>query len=95
MINVGAALKVFARNVYVTGEGGIAMIMAQTGRSYEDVRLALSESGVSLVTGGPHNVAVCRHDHRLSVEHAAGRCQHPVTARKRTARQRRDLEAAS
>lgn len=91
----GGGLRTYARNVYATGAGGIFEIMEMTGKSYEEVRVALSETGVTLVTGGPHDMATCRHDHRLSYEHAAGRCQHPVTSRKRTARQRRELENAN
>lgn len=90
MLYVGGALKVYARDAYASGLG-IAGIMDATGKDYETVRLALSESGVLLVTGGPHDTVTCRHDHRLAYEHAAGRCQHPVISRRRTARQRRIL----
>lgn len=90
MLHIGGALKVYARDAYANGDG-IDQIMSYTGKSYEEIRLALSESGVQLITGGPHDTAICRHDHRLAFEHAAGRCQHPVTARKRTSRQRRLL----
>lgn len=90
MLHIGGAFKVYAREAYADGYG-IADIMSETGRSYEETRLALSEAGVQLLTGGPHDTATCRHDHRLALDHAAGRCQHPVTARKRTSRQRRLL----
>jgi hypothetical protein len=93
-ITVGGALKVWARNRYVTDGVGVAEIMEETGKSYEEIRLALSESGVLLMTGGPHDTAMCRHDHRLALEHASGRCQHPVTSRKRNARERRELHAS-
>lgn len=87
---IGGALKVYARQAYADG-AGIADIMSETNKDYESIRLALSEAGVSLLTGGPHDTSTCRHDHRLAFEHAAGRCQHPVTARRRTARQRQLL----
>lgn len=89
---IGGAFKVYARDAYASGDG-ILTIMEETGKSYEETRLALSEAGVQLLTGGPHDTATCRHDHRLAFEHAAGRCQHPVIARRRTARQRRILLA--
>jgi hypothetical protein len=88
------SLMVYARNVYQTGMGGIADIMAETGRSYEQVRIALSESGVTLLTGGPHDTATCRHDHTLAHEHARGRTCCRVVARRRTAAQRKALDLA-
>lgn len=93
-ITVGGALKVWARTAYQVDGLGIFQIMQETGKSYEEIRLALSESGVTLLTGGPHDTATCRHDHRLSFEHMAGRCQHPVTSKKRTARERAALDAS-
>ncbi len=90
---IGGAFKVYARDAYASGDG-ILTIMEETGKSYEETRLALSETGVQLLTGGPHDTATCRHDHRLAFEHAAGRCQHPVTVRRRTTRQRRLLALA-
>jgi hypothetical protein len=86
--------RVLARNMYVTGVGGIFDIMEKTGRGYEEIRLALSEGGVTLVTGGPHDTATCRHDHSLAHEHARGRSCCRVFARPRTARQRRALSLA-
>lgn len=85
------SLTAFARNAYVNGEGGIRDIMDATGRGYEEVRVALSEGGVTLVTGGPHDTATCRHDHRMAHEHARGRACCKVVARPRTAKQRQAL----
>lgn len=70
----------------------VSELMDLTGKSYEDIRNILSESGAVLITGGPHDTATCHHDHTLAALHAAGRCPHPVKARKRTTRQRRELE---
>lgn len=85
--------RVYARNVYNTGAGGIFQIMEETGKGYDEVRFALSEAGVQLVTGGPHDTASCRHDHRLAFAHATGRCQHRVSLPRRSTRERKSVDA--
>lgn len=86
MISSARAIKV----AYELGSG-IAEIMYDTGKSYEQVRNALGETGATLVTGGPHDTATCRHDHRLSHAHLTGANCCKVTSRRRTARERAAL----
>lgn len=57
----------------------IAEIMEVTGKSYMEVRSRLLEAGTTLITGGPHDLEHCLHDHSLADAHATGACQHPAT----------------
>jgi hypothetical protein len=71
---------------------GVALIMELTGRAYEEVTTKLRQSGTRLITGGPHDVEHCRHDHSLEALHEpGGSCTHPVTSRRYTQRERRLL----
>ncbi len=65
---------------------GVAEIMYQSGKTYEQVTTGLRESGTTLVTGGPHAFTSCRgrHDHTLAHAHANGaRCCEAKVGRKR------------
>ena len=76
------------RQMYESGYG-VARIMAYTGYPYIEVRDKLLDSGTHLITGGPHDVDRCRHDHRLAGLHARGAtCCTPLTRAER-------VEAAS
>lgn len=70
---------------------GIARIMEETGKSYETVYNRLRDAATNLVTGGPHDVEHCSHDHSLALLHENGRCPHPVTSRPYTQKERRAL----
>lgn len=73
---------------------GVARIMELTGRSYEEVQTKLRGSGVRLITGGPHDLEHCRHDHSLEPLHEpGGSCIHPVTSRRYTAKERKARQA--
>lgn len=79
------------RTMYEHGFG-IALIMGLTGRSYEEVLMKLRQSGTRLITGGPHDVEHCRHDHSLEALHQpGGSCLHPVLAKRYTQKERRAL----
>lgn len=51
---------------------GIYEIMTRTGKPYIEVRSKLLEAGTTLITGGPHDVYDCLHDHSLAVSHESG-----------------------
>lgn len=78
------------RTMYEHGFG-IARIIELTGRQYEEVLTKLRQAGTRLITGGPHDVEHCRHDHGLEALHEpGGSCLHPVTSKRYTAKERKE-----
>lgn len=75
------------KQMYAQGYGVLA-IMNYTGMSYTEIWDRLGER--NMITGGPHDVNNCRHDHSLAIAHRSGQCVHPV-GRPYTAAQRRAL----
>lgn len=51
---------------------GIYEIMTRTQKPYIEVRSKLLEAGTNLITGGPHDMTDCLHDHSLATMHAQG-----------------------
>lgn len=63
---------------------GVAAIMATSGLDYERVITRLKAAGVTLITGGPHDVTKCHHAHDVAQHHENGaRCCEPKSGRRR------------